>query len=224
MQNSARLPSLAVLPYTVRLVVNFIMAGFTQRNTVRYLETKIGVIGERFDVMCIQIAAARIATMLTSETIACKNVKSPALVFHRKAEPAPLNSLAIFVVAVCWSARRSLSILTTNCDALLNCQLSTFQVKVRLTFLGHALFVPCFIGMFMALEGRYAAPRAFAFLHADTGLAAGGQPIPPVAIDVKRGAWLPSFAAVAPLQANVKLRRVLIQSQAQPTSSDFQYT
>ena len=77
--------------------VERIVTCFAQGDSVGVHKSRVRMRSEWQDMMCVQIPAPRIATVLACETIANVNIKSPALVFLSCAETESFRGFAISI-------------------------------------------------------------------------------------------------------------------------------
>lgn len=222
MQNSSSLQGFTAFSDAVRFVVGFVMALFAERNAVRNIEAQIRIISEWLNVVCVQVAATIVAAVLTSKSIAGEYIKTPALIFSREPQAAPFNRFAVFVTVASWAARRFLAVVSADLQS--GFDRVSFAQSGALALPGLAHLTLGFLGMLVALKGRYATLRAFSFFNTNARLTARRQSIASIAIDVKHGARLPYLAPMAPFQTSLDFRHVLIQSQAQSAGGNLQYT
>lgn len=222
MQNSSNFQGFTAFSDAVRFVMDFAMAFLAKRDTVRHIEAQIGIVSKGLDMVSIQVAATIITTMLTGEMIAGEYIEAPTFILSREPQAPPLNRLAVFVTMRSGAARRFLAVGSADLQSCFDRVPFTQSWLFSFVRFTHLTFG--FLGMLMALKGRYAAFRVLPFFDTNARLTARRQAVAPIAIDIEYGAWLPCLATMTPLQTGVNFRRVLIQGQTQPTSGDFQYT
>jgi len=224
-------PSLqfALIANAVGFVVCQLVAYMTQRNTIGNIKAEFGVARKWPDMVCSQVAASRIATLLASEVVALKHSLAPRFVFWCSSViKAPL-CFPVGVGVVILSTRHDFPNTRTNLGSDGRRSSLTFpRTRPPFTFFAH--FAACFGCVFLPLERRYSSlhrPAEFVCFCSGT---VSAQPakwckiIPSTGVFIECGAVFPDLTLVAKLLATRDQSEIAIDANASFSGGNFQCT
>lgn len=189
-----------------------LVADCAKGDSVGYIKTEFGIVGKRFEVVGVQVAATVIAAILASKLVPNKDIESPALVLSRETLTTTLSRFPVFVR---WTLVASaISKAASNADLFSRVERMVFAKHVLVSLATGRHLGETFRRMLAALEGGYAAFRGPWILNPYTVTAFRLLTIVAAIVGAVVGKRMPLLAFGTALQSCVNLCGVLIRSKA----------
>ena len=211
-----------------RLQVKALVTILAISNAVVHVVAQFGMIGERLDMVSLEIASSRVATLLAGIFVSRKNSIAPVLVFNRPAGALIALVLAVTVSVVLLPARRPFAGDDSHlCSRFWRMLLTQPITRTPLGRLAH--FAPRFLAHLLALHGRDGdvlsrCPSCLDSLASCHGIrvipttiatsAFCGDSVMPRPVDVEVGDRLPLLAFSASFETSGAALLIFSQTQA----------